>query len=719
MDLFSSIDPVVSPASSSSEPARKRIQELTALIDNYNYEYYMNDNSLVSDFEFDKLLRELIDLERQYPQFASPNSPTKRVGGDVNKSFRQVTHRFPMLSLGNTYSIEEIEEFESRTRKLLGDRPFSYTCELKYDGVAISLSYRHGQLVQAATRGNGVVGDDITSNARTIPTIPLRLRAPYPDDFEVRGEVVYPFAEFEAFNQQREIDGEEPFANPRNAASGSLKLQNSAECAKRKLRFCPYFIMLPPDESNNSQSSIFNSHFGRLQALASMGFDVQPHIRECRDINDIKFFIEYWDNERWNLPYAVDGIVIKVNEVALWDTLGVTSKSPRWAIAFKFKAKQVSTPLVDISFQVGRTGIITPVANLKPVWLGGTTVRRATLVNADFIQKMDIRNGDSLLVEKGGEIIPKIVGVDIAKRLPGAEPVQFITNCPECGAPLVRLPGEAAHYCPNSDLCPPQILGRLEHFVSRKAMNIDSLGTERLQMLLDKGLLRDAADLYDLTVSQLIGLESVDHTGLRKTTLQQKSAEAIVSAIDQSRKVPFQRVLFALGIPSVGEVAARKLALHFGDIDSLISASATDLSSVPDIGDKTASLIISFFDKPRHRTLVDRLRAARLQFSTHPSPLTGGSSSSPATAHRSPVTIHRSPLSGLTFVVSGVFNTLSREAIKESILLHGGTVSSSLSGKTSYLLAGEKPGPEKIKKAQQLNIPILSESEYLAMISDP
>ena len=703
MDLFSSIDLVVSPASSSSEPARKRIQELTALIDNYNYEYYMNDNSLVSDFEFDKLLRELIDLERQYPQFASPNSPTKRVGGDVNKSFRQVTHRFPMLSLGNTYSIEEIEEFESRTRKLLGDRPFSYTCELKYDGVAISLSYRHGQLVQAATRGNGVVGDDITSNARTIPTIPLRLRAPYPDDFEVRGEVVYPFAEFEAFNQQREIDGEEPFANPRNAASGSLKLQNSAECAKRKLRFCPYFIMLPPDESNNSQFPIFNSHFGRLQALASMGFDVQPHIRECRDINDIKFFIEYWDNERWNLPYAVDGIVIKVNEVALWDTLGVTSKSPRWAIAFKFKAKQVSTPLVDISFQVGRTGIITPVANLKPVWLGGTTVRRATLVNADFIQKMDIRNGDSLLVEKGGEIIPKIVGVDLAKRLPRAEPVQFITNCPECGAALVRLPGEAAHYCPNSDLCPPQILGRLEHFVSRKAMNIDSLGTERLQMLLDKGLLRDAADLYDLTVSQLIGLESVDHTGLRKTTRQQKSAEAIVSAIDQSRKVPFQRVLFALGIPSVGEVAARKLALHFGDIDTLISASATDLSSVPDIGDKTASLIISFFDKPRHRTLVDRLRAARLQFSTHPSPLTR----------------HRSPLSGLTFVVSGVFNTLSREAIKESILLHGGTVSSSLSGKTSYLLAGEKPGPEKIKKAQQLNIPILSESEYLAMISDP
>ena len=723
MDLFSSIDLVVSPASSSSEPARKRIQELTALIDNYNYEYYMNDNSLVSDFEFDKLLRELIDLERQYPQFASPNSPTKRVGGDVNKSFRQVTHRFPMLSLGNTYSIEEIEEFESRTRKLLGDRPFSYTCELKYDGVAISLSYRHGQLVQAATRGNGVVGDDITSNARTIPTIPLRLRAPYPDDFEVRGEVVYPFAEFEAFNQQREIDGEEPFANPRNAASGSLKLQNSAECAKRKLRFCPYFIMLPPDQSNNSQFSIlnsqfpnfnsqfsiFNSHFGRLQALASMGFDVQPYIRECRDINDIKFFIEYWDNERWNLPYAVDGIVIKVNEVALWDTLGVTSKSPRWAIAFKFKAKQVSTPLVDISFQVGRTGIITPVANLKPVWLGGTTVRRATLVNADFIQKMDIRNGDTLLVEKGGEIIPKIVGVDLAKRLPGAEPVQFITNCPQCGAALVRLPGEAAHYCPNSDLCPPQILGRLEHFVSRKAMNIDSLGTERLQMLLDKGLLRDAADLYDLTVSQLIGLESVDDTGLRKTSLQQKSAEAIVSAIDQSRKVPFQRVLFALGIPSVGEVAARKLALHFGDIDSLISASATDLSSVPDIGDKTASLIISFFDTPRHRTLVDRLRAAGLQFSI---------SGEPRERTIKQLNNSTNPLSGLTFVVSGVFNTFSREAIKESILLHGGTVSSSLSGKTSYLLAGEKPGPEKIKKAQQLNIPILSESQYLAMISE-
>ncbi len=460
MDLFSNID---------IEPARKRIAELTQLVDQYNYEYYMNDRSLVSDFEFDALLRELTDLERQYPELASPNSPTKRVGGEVNKTFRQVSHRFPMLSLGNTYSIEEIVDFEARTRKLLGDTVFSYTCELKYDGVAIGLTYRHGQLVQAVTRGNGAVGDDITSNARTIGTIPLRLRGSYPDDFEARGEVVFPFDAFEAFNRQREAEGDEPFANPRNAASGSLKLQDSAECAKRKLQFCMYFMMLPSHwttEGDRSQSSLMepllDTHAGRLQAARQMGFKVQPYIKECNNIGEIRAFIDYWDNERWNLPFAIDGIVIKVNQVALWDQLGLTAKSPRWAIAYKFKAQQVSTPLLSVSYQVGRTGIITPVANMEPVWLGGTTVKRATLVNADFIEKMNICEGDSLLVEKGGEIIPKVVGVDMAKRKPGARPVGYITNCPECGARLLRAEGEAGHYCPNSDDCPPQIVGRLE-----------------------------------------------------------------------------------------------------------------------------------------------------------------------------------------------------------------------------------------------------------------
>ena len=468
MDLFSAID---------TEPVQRRMEELAKELDRLNYEYYMNDRSLVSDEEFDRMMRELQDLERQYPELASPLSPTKRVGGEVNKSFRSVQHRFPMLSLGNTYSIEEIEEFEARTRKLLDGVPFSYTCELKYDGVAIGLTYRHGRLVQAVTHGNGVTGDDITTNAKTIPTIPLQLRGDYPDDFEARGEVVYPFEAFNAMNTQREADGDEPFANPRNAASGSLKLQDSAECAKRKLMFCMYFMMAPDG------IVLPDTHFGRLDYARQMGFKVQPYIKECKDITEIKSFIDYWDHARWELPFGIDGIVIKVNQTSLWDRLGLTAKSPRWAIAYKFKAERVSTPLESISYQVGRTGVITPVANLTPVWLGGTTVRRATLVNADFIAKMDICGGDHLFIEKGGEIIPKVVGVDLEKRQAGAMPIQYITCCPECGTPLVRVEGEAGHYCPNTDGCHPQIIGRLEHFVSRKAMNIDTLGPERLEML--------------------------------------------------------------------------------------------------------------------------------------------------------------------------------------------------------------------------------------------
>ena len=688
MDLFSNID---------IEPARKRIAELTALIDQYNYEYYMNDRSLVSDFEFDKLLRELIDLERQYPELASPNSPTKRVGGEVNKSFKQVTHRFPMLSLGNTYSIEEIVDFESRTRKLLGDTEFSYTCELKYDGVAIGLTYRHGQLVQAVTRGNGAVGDDITTNARTIPTIPLRLHGDYPDDFEARGEVVYPFDEFEAFNRQREADGDEPFANPRNAASGSLKLQDSAECAKRKLQFCMYFMMLPSNADD--PTGLLSTHYGRLQAALQMGFKVQPYIKECRNIEEIRAFIDYWDNARWSLPFAIDGIVIKVNQVKLWDSLGLTAKSPRWAIAYKFKAQQVSTPLESISFQVGRTGIITPVANMKPVWLGGTTVKRATLVNADFIEKMDIREGDSLLVEKGGEIIPKVVGIDMQKRQPGARPVPYITNCPECGARLVRADGEAGHYCPNQDGCPPQIVGRLEHFVSRKAMNIDNLGSERLEMLYSKGLVRDVADLYSLTREQLVGLESYDDDGLRRASIQDKGADNILNAIDKSKDVPFERVLFALGIRYVGEVGAKKLARYFKNIDAMMSASVEELAAVEDVGEKTATFIYDYLHDERHRQLIERLRKAGLKFTT-------------ANIHVSNV------LNEKVFVVSGVFSRFSREEIKAHIEQHGGKVSSSISSKTDYVLAGEKMGPEKLKKAEKLGVPIISEDDYLKMVQE-
>ncbi len=680
MDLFTYND---------NEPARQRMEELASLIDRYNYEYYMNDTSLVSDFEFDKLMNELLQLEKQYPDYVVPNSPTLRVGGEVNKKFRQVTHRFPMLSLGNTYSIGEIEEFEARTRRLLGDTKFSYTCELKYDGVAIGLTYRHGELVQAVTRGNGSVGDDITANARTIRTIPLKLRGNYPDDFEARGEVVYPFDAFEAFNRQREAEGDDPFANPRNAASGSLKLQDSAECAQRKLMFCMYFMMLPEGAPYTADTA---THSARLEWAKQMGFKVQPYIKECGNIDEIKSFIEYWDTARWQLPFGIDGIVIKVNQTALWDELGLTAKSPRWAIAYKFKAQQVSTPLLSVSYQVGRTGKITPVANMQPVSLGGTVVKRATLVNADYIKSLDIHEGDYLLVEKGGEIIPKIVGIDLERRQPGAKSLQFIDVCPECGSALVRNDGEAAHYCPNSDACQPQIIGLLEHFVSRKAMNIDTLGVERLKMLYDRGLVRSVADLYDLRQLQLIGLSANDGA-----TIQSKGADNIVDAIDASKQVPFERVLFALGIRYLGEVGAKKVARYFKNIDALIAASRDDLLQVEDVGDITADAIVDYFADEHHRLVIHRLREAGVQMQVQQSSI-------------------GTQLSGLTFVVSGVFQHYSRDEIKNTIEQYGGKVSSSISAKTSYVLAGDKMGPEKLKKANALGVKILSEDEFRAMI---
>ena len=681
MDLFSAID---------TEPVRQRMEQLAAELDRLNYEYYMNDRSLVSDQEFDRMMRELQDLEQQYPELASPLSPTKRVGGEVNKSFRSVEHRFPMLSLGNTYSIEEIEDFEARTRRILNSQfsilnsQFSYTCELKYDGVAIGLTYRHGKLVQAVTRGNGTTGDDITTNAKTIPTIPLQLRGDYPDDFEARGEVVYPFEAFETMNRQREADGDEPFANPRNAASGSLKLQDSAECAKRKLLFCMYFMMAPDGVP------LPQTHYGRLEYARQMGFKVQPYIQECKDINEIKAFIDHWDHARWNLPFGIDGIVIKVNQTPLWDRLGLTAKSPRWAIAYKFKAERVSTPLESISYQVGRTGVITPVANLRPVWLGGTTVRRATLVNADFIRKMDICLGDSLLIEKGGEIIPKVVGVDLEKRQPGAMPVQYVERCPECGTPLVRVEGEAGHYCPNSDGCHPQIIGRLEHFVSRKAMNIDSLGPERLELLYQAGLVHNVADLYDLRREQLIGLGS-------EATIQDRSADNLLEAINASKHVPFERVVFALGIRYVGEVGAKKLARYFGSMDALMDATVEELALVEDVGEVTARAVSEWFANPDHRALVHRLRQAGLQFVGQWQQASGR-------------------LEGMTLVVSGTFEHFSREEIKADIERHGGKVSGSISGKTTFLVAGDKMGPEKLKKAEKLGVRILSEAEYMDLV---
>ena len=669
------------------EAAQKRIAELSETIDRYNYEYYMNDNSMISDYDFDQLLNELIALEKEYPEYSLPSSPTRRVGGEVNKTFRQVAHRYPMLSLSNTYSIEEIIDFDTRTRKLLNNKPFSYTCELKYDGVAVGLSYKNGIMVQAVTRGNGKEGDDITDNVRTIRTIPLKLKGNYPDDFEVRGEIIYPYEAFNEFNAIREENGEEPFANPRNAASGSLKLQDSKEVAKRKLDFCFYFLMgdnLPSD-----------TQYNRLMMAKEWGFKIADSTRKCNNIDEIQAYINHWDNHRKELPYAIDGIVIKVNEVELWDELGMTAKSPRWAIAYKFKAERVSTCLSSIDFQVGRTGIITPVANLEPVWLGGTTVRRATLNNADFIKNMDIRIGDHVFVEKGGEIIPKIVGVDLEKRPLNAVPLEYITTCPVCGTPLVRNEGEAGHYCPNEDGCTPQQIGKLEHFVSRKAMNIDTIGSERLSMLFEKGLVRTPADLYDLSREQLIGLESAGENK-KKSSIQEKGADNIIAALELSKQVPFERVLYALGIRYVGEVGAKKLARYFKNIDALSQSNIMELAMVEDIGEKTAISIFEFFNDIKHLETIVRLRNSGLQMEAKEEQVSN-------------------TLEGLSFVVSGVFNNFSRDGIKQHIEQHGGKVVSSISSKTSYVIAGEKMGPEKLKKAEKLNIPIIDEDTYINM----
>ncbi|MBR1799666.1 MAG: NAD-dependent DNA ligase LigA [Bacteroidales bacterium] len=687
MDLFST-DDYLRQSNDGAWDDHERMEYLVAEIDRLNFEYYMNDRSEVSDSEFDAMLRELTDLEKKHPQWASPQSPTKRVGGEVNKSFNQVTHSIPMLSLGNTYSIEEIEEFEARTRKLLQGEDFSYTCELKYDGVAIGLTYENGKLVRAVTRGNGVVGDDITANAMTIPTIPLTLRGNYPPAFEARGEVVYPFEAFNKMNQQREADGDEPFANPRNAASGSLKLQNSAECAQRKLLFCMYFMMA------KQGVELRPTHYERLQWARQMGFFVQPHIKECRDIDEIKQFIEHWDKARWELPYGIDGIVIKVNQTALWEKLGLTAKSPRWAIAYKFKAERVSSPLLSIDFQVGRTGVVTPVANFEPVWLGGTTVKRATLVNADFIERMHICEGDRLLIEKGGEIIPKVVGVE--PTVEGMrKAVAFPTVCPECGAKLVRTEGEAAHYCPNDGGCRPQIIGRLEHFVGRRAMNIDSLGPERLILLYNAKLVRSVDDLYHLQRNQLLGLGAEQSASIRE-----KSADNLLAAIEESKKVPFERVLYALGIRYVGEVGAKKLARHFKTIDAIAAATIDELLQVDDVGEVTARSVHDWLADESHIRIVERLRQSGLQLQAQQVQTDG-------------------VLSGNTIVVSGSFNHFTRDGIKADIESHGGRVSSSISSRTTIIVAGENMGPEKLKKAERLGVKIISEEEYLKLVGQP
>ncbi len=675
--------------------ARLRIEELSEEIRRHNYQYYVLSRPLISDYQFDLKLGELSALENEFPDFRFPDSPTQHIGGGITKEFRQVIHKYPMLSLGNTYSEQDIRDFEDRIHKLIGEE-IEYVCELKFDGVAIGLTYLEGRLVQAVTRGDGVQGDDVTTNVKTIRSIPLKLRGQgYPVLFEIRGEIILPHSSFNALNLQKEEEGEEPFANPRNAASGSIKMQDSAEVAKRKLDCFLYSIQC--------RDIPFGSHYESLQAARNWGFRISDYVVRCKTIDDIFDYISTWDHARKELPFDIDGVVIKVNSFAQQEQLGYTAKSPRWAIAYKFKAEEASTVLVSVDFQVGRTGTVTPVANLRPVQLAGTVVKRATLHNADVIAGLDVRTGDTVFVEKGGEIIPKITGVDLSLRPPGSLPLRFPQNCPECGSALTRKEGESAWFCPNETVCPPQIKGKLEHFISRRAMNIDSLGEGKIEILFDNGLVSSPADLYELTYEQLLGLEKTykgeSDKKDRVVKFREKTVANILKGIAASRSIPFDRVLFALGIRYVGETVAKKLARHFGSFDKLRMAGPGELTDVEEIGDKIAQSLRLWLDTPKNSTLIEKLRMYGVQLA-----FTGQES-----ARKS------SKLEGLTFVVSGVFDKFSRDEIKQAVEDHGGKNISAVSSRTSYLLAGQNMGPEKRRKAESLGVKIISEEEFLKM----
>ena len=662
---------------------KERIDWLRAELHRHNYNYYVMNAPEITDKEFDDLMRELQDLEKEHPEYADENSPTMRVGSDLNKNFTQVAHKYPMLSLGNTYSENEVTDFYERVKKALNE-DFEICCELKYDGTSISLTYEDGKLVRAVTRGDGEKGDDVTDNVKTIRTIPLVLHGDYPSTFEIRGEILMPWESFEALNREREAREEPLFANPRNAASGTLKSQNSSVVAARKLDAYLYYLLgedLPAD-----------GHYECLQKAAQWGFKISEHMKKARTLEEVFDYINYWDTERKNLPVATDGIVLKVNSLRQQKNLGYTAKSPRWAIAYKFQAERALTRLNKVSYQVGRTGAITPVANLDPVQLSGTVVKRASLHNADIIEGLDLHIGDMVYVEKGGEIIPKITGVDTdARGILLGEKVKFITRCPECGTPLVRFEGEAAHYCPNETACPPQIKGKIEHFISRRAMNIDGLGPETVDMFFRLKLIKDAADLYRLTVDDI---KDLDRMG-------QKSAENIVNGIAASRSVPFERVLFALGIRFVGETVAKKIARSFKSIDEVEQASLETLMSVDEIGEKIAQSIVSYFGNPLNRNLVERLKEAGLQFSRSEEDLSG----------------YTDKLAGQSIVISGVFEHHSRDEYKEMIERNGGKNVGSISSKTSFILAGANMGPAKLEKAQKLGIRIMSENEFLDLLS--
>ncbi|GAB5564633.1 MAG: NAD-dependent DNA ligase LigA [Winogradskyella sp.] len=660
---------------------QQKIEALRDELRQHNYNYYILDNPTISDYEFDLKLKELQALEEAHPEFFDANSPTQRVGGTVTKNFETIVHDFRMYSLDNSYSKEDLEDWEKRIKKMV-DGEVQYTCELKYDGASMNLTYENGKLLRAVTRGDGVQGDEVTANVKTINTVPLQLKGDFPERFDIRGEIILPIEGFLKMNEERIANDEEPYRNPRNTASGSLKLQDSAEVAKRPLECLLYSI-----KGNNLNIS---TQFEGLEKAREWGFKVPKEAKLVNSIEEVLEYVAYWDEHRHNLPYEIDGVVVKVNSLFQQDELGFTAKAPRWAMAYKFKAEQVSTRLNEITYQVGRTGAITPVANLEPVLLAGTIVKRASLHNADQIEKLDIRVGDEVFVEKGGEIIPKIISVDLSKRPEDSVITQYITHCPECGTELVRPEGEAKHYCPNYNGCPPQVVGRIQHYISRKAMDIEGLGGETVALLVKEGLITNYADLYELTKEQVIPLER----------MAEKSAENLVNGIEASKQIPFERVLFALGIRYVGETVAKKLAKHYKSIDALMFASVLDLVTVDEIGERIAESVVEFFSSEKNKIIVERLKSFGVQLEISVEKLLN----------------QTEKLKGQTFVVSGVFETISRNELKKLIEDNGGKVSSSISSKTSYLVAGDKMGPSKREKAEKNNVPIISEQDFLLMV---
>ena len=660
---------------------KQKIQQLRAELTQHNYSYYVLDHPTISDYEFDMKLKELQELEAKHPEFFDPTSPTVRVGGEVTKNFETVVHENRMYSLDNSYSKEDLQDWEVRIKKMV-DGPVEYTCELKYDGASMNMIYEHGKLVRAVTRGDGFQGDDVTTNVKTIKSVPLQLKGDYPEKFEIRGEIILPIEGFNKMNEERIEIGEEPYRNPRNTASGSLKLQASSEVAKRPLECLLYSLM-------GGQLG-FSTQFEGLQKARDWGFKVPKEAKLAKSLEEVFEYIDYWDQHRHDLPYEIDGVVVKVNSFYQQEELGYTAKSPRWAMAYKFKAEQVSTRLNSISYQVGRTGAITPVANLEPVLLAGTIVKRASLHNADQIEKLDIRVGDEVFVEKGGEIIPKIIAVDLTKRPLNSQPTNYITECPECGTELVRQDGEAQHYCPNYNGCNPQIIGRIEHYISRKAMDIEGLGGETVALLVNQRLINNYSDLYELTREQVIPLER----------MAEKSAENLINGIEASKNIPFERVLYALGIRYVGETVAKKLAKHYKSIEKISMASQDDLVNVDEIGVKIAESVVAFFASEENQRIISRLKEFGVQMEISAEKLANQSDK----------------LKGLIFVVSGVFETVSRDELKQLIEDNGGKVSSSISSKTSFVVAGENMGPSKKQKAESLGVSIISEAQFLQKI---